>query len=210
MGRIAFYLKLLLFISVISYFLVEFIQQEEIMIALAIVTSIVIFIDSFTFIKKERNSIELGEKFDFKKSAWFGILFPVVVCGVLILIIHYGLPDWFPEEIERTESSAYITLVILIPQGVEHFIAFFFTGTKSLYYATENGLLITMKGDEVKKWNDFYGYSIVEDENLLKFKTKNLKYFSIQYDREYFEEYKKEIISFLDSKLPRDAKTRDF
>jgi hypothetical protein len=61
-----------------------------------------------------------------------------------------------------------------------------------------------MKGEEVLKWNDFYGYTILEDENLLKFKTKDLKYFSIRYDERYFHESKKEIISFLDTKLSRD------
>ena len=187
----------------ISYFLVEFTQQEEMMIALGVLTSVMILIDSITFIKKERNSIELGEKFDFRKSVWFGIAFPIVVCGVLILIINYGVPDWFPEEIERTKTSPYITLVILVPQGIELIIAFFFSQTKLRYYATEDGLLRSMRGDEVKKWNDFYGYTILEDKNIVKFKTKNLKYFSIQYDKEYFHEYRKEIVSFLDSKLTR-------
>lgn len=204
MGRIAFYLKLLLFISVISYFLVEFDQQEEIMIALTIVTSALIFIDSFTFIKKEKKSIELGEQFNSTKSAWLGLAFPMAFCGALILIIHYGLPDWFPEGIERTENSPYIALIVLIPQGIEFILSFFFSGTKSLYYATEIGILEDMKGEEVLKWNDFYGYTILEDENLLKFKTKDLKYFSIRYDERYFHEYNKEIISFLDTKLSRD------
>ena len=173
------------------------------MIALAIVTSVAISLDIFTFIKKDRHSIVLGEKFDFRKSAWFGIVFPIVYCGLLILIINFGLPDWFPEGIERTRTSPYITLVILVSQGIELTVVFFFFQTKPRYSATEDGLIRSIKGDEVKKWYDFYGYSIQEEKSLLKFQMKNLRFFPIQYDQEYFHENKKEIVSFLDSKLTR-------
>jgi hypothetical protein len=126
-----------------------------------------------------------------------------VYCGLLILIINFGFPDWFPEGIERTRTSPYITLVILVPKGIELTVVFFFFQTKPGYYATKDGLIRSIKGDEVKKWYDFYGYSLQEEKSLLKFQMKNLRFFSIQYDQEYFHENKKEIVSFLDSKLTR-------
>jgi len=203
LSKIANYLKVLLIVLIFSYFFIEFDQQEELMIGLTIVATVIVLIDGLRFRKKEKDSIELGEKYDFRQSSLFRFGFPIAIFVFFYIFIESVHYDWFPEGIERTTTNPFITLLILIPQTLEHIIALTTSGSKTLYYATQEGLLRSIQGDEIKKWNDFYGYSIDEGENLIKFKMKNLKYFSIQYDKEYFHDYKKEIISFLDSKLTR-------
>ncbi len=96
-----------------------------------------------------------------------------------------------------------ISLLLLVPRGFRLMIGLFFSETKMTFYANQEGILKSMQGDMIKKWYNFYRNSIQGEKSLLKFQMKNLRYFSIQYDQEYFHEYKKEIISFLDSKLTR-------
>jgi hypothetical protein len=196
-------LKVLLFTSIPLYFIVEFEYQEEFIVALVVVTSVLVVTDGFRFRSKEKKSIELGEKYDFRQKPWFrfGIVFVIFA----ILFVFNKLVEWnaFPDPIKRTEKWPFLPVCIVIPQLLKSLLAGWFGEWRTTYYATKEGLIRSMNGDEILTWDDFYEYTLLEYQYLIKFKKKNLKSFSIKYDADYFHDYKQEITSFLDQKLTR-------
>ena len=133
----------------------------------------------------------------------FQIGIPIALFILCILFYKSAQYNWLPEGIKRSKTMPLISLLLLVPRGFRLMIGLFFSETKMTFYANQEGILKSMQGDMIKKWYNFYRNSIQGEKSLLKFQMKNLRYFSIQYDQEYFHEYKKEIISFLDSKLTR-------
>jgi uncharacterized membrane protein len=196
-------LKFVLVALLLLYFYLDFAFQKELMIVLVCIASILVIVDGTRFGIKEKDSIELGEKHDFRKSPIFRFVFPLVILGFVLLVWKSSQWDWWPKGIDRNDSTSFFPLIVGIPQFIEGIIQMIYWESKTIYYATEKGLMISLRGDEVKEWNDFYSYSILEDQDLIQFKKKDLKYLSIQYDAEYFHKYKKEITSFLDQKLTK-------
>ena len=193
-------LKGILFLLTFLYFIIEYKFDEELIIILAILTSIVIVLSSFSFRSKEKNSIELGEKEDFKTSYLF-VLFGLVI---LFIFLYYGVPkinelELFPNL--KRESKISVSLLIFLPQIIEFFFSFIFSEMRTKYYATELGLLRSLEAKEEMKWDDFYNFKIIDSHNIIRFQKKNLKYFFIKYDEDYFKEFKEEIVSFLNKKL---------
>lgn len=203
MSKVASYLKPLLYLGASSYFFVEFPYQVEMIIFFAVLLSIIVLINGIRFGKKEKDSIELGEKYDFRKTILFRFGFPLLLLLFITSIISISDAGWFPEGIQREKELWVIPILILIPSIIEGLMAMYFWEMKKRYYATEEGLLISMNADETYKWHDFVGYRLEETENQIQFKKKNLKYLRIEYDQEYFHQYKTEITSFLDTKLSR-------
>ena len=109
----------------------------------------------------------------------------------------------FPD-LNRQSKIWWIPLLVLVPQIVEGFIAFIFSEMKTKYYATEIGLLKSLEAKEKIIWEDFYRFKILDSEGIIRFQRKNLKYFFIKYDEEYFKEYREDIIFFLNKKLIKE------
>lgn len=202
-SSISRFLQFVLPSSLVLYYLVEFVFQKELMIILVCIASILVIVDTVRFGIKEKGSIELGEKYDFRKSPIFRIMLPIVLIGLIFMIWKLGEWNWFPDDIERSEVEPFFPLIIMIPQFLDGISWMIYGRHRTIYYATEKGMIISLRGDEVKEWNDFYKYTILEEQDIIKFQKKNLKYLSIQYNDEYFHKYRKEIVSFLDQKLTR-------
>lgn len=197
------YLKIILFLQVILYFIIEYNYDEELIMLVAALISLGIIFNSISFSKKEKVSIELGEKEDFRNSIWFVIF----ILTFLFVFIFYLVPkmnelNLFQDTVR--ESKISIPLLLFIPKFIELFMSIIFSEMKVKYYATEDGLLRSLEAEEEIKWEGFYNFKIVDSDNIIRFQKKNLKYFFIKYDEEYFNEYREEILSFLNKKLTRN------
>ena len=196
------YLKIILIFLVTLYFFVEYQYEGEILIFTIVLISFIIIHNGISFSKKEKDSIELGQKENFKSSHWFMLLF----LAAFLVFIFYGIPkmnelDLFPESDRKLGVN--VSFLILVPQMVELFMGLILSEMKAKYYATEVGLLKSLEPEEEMKWEDFYSFKLIESHNIIRFEKKNLKYFFIKYEEEYFNEYREEILSFLEKKLPR-------